>query len=108
MTEQIRHIMIVGGGTSGWLVAAYLKNNLPPQVKLSLIESTKIGPIGVGEGTQPFTMQFLREAGITPEMWMKDASATYKLGVEFVGWHDQSYFVDNDTYETFVIGPNRY
>jgi len=106
MTEQIRHIMIVGGGTSGWLVAAYLKNNLPPQVKLSLIESTKIGPIGVGEGTQPFTMQFLREAGITPEMWMKDASATYKLGVEFVGWHDQSYFVDNDTYETFVIGPN--
>ena len=48
MTEQIRHIMIVGGGTSGWLVAAYLKNNLPPEVKLSLIESTKIGPIGVG------------------------------------------------------------
>ncbi len=57
----INNIIIVGGGSSGWLTAAYLSNNLPPNLKITLIESSEIPTVGVGEGTQPFTMPFLKE-----------------------------------------------
>ena len=92
--NTINNIVIVGGGSAGWLTAAYLVNNLPPFVKITLIESTKIGTIGVGEGTQPYTTSFLLECGLKPKDWMKDADASYKLGVEFVGWGDMPVFVD--------------
>jgi len=103
---MIKKILILGGGTSGWLTAAYLRNQIPDAVHIQLIESTKIGIVGVGEGTQPFTMQFLRDCGLQPIDWMKDAKATYKLGVEFNGWGKDSYFVDNDDFSTFLLGPD--
>lgn len=103
---MIKKIIVFGGGTSGWLSAAFLRNNIPDAVEIQVIESSKVGIIGVGEGTQPYTTQFLRQCGIGPEDWMKQANATYKLGVEFNGWHDNPYFVDNDTFATFVLGPD--
>lgn len=103
---MIKKIIIFGGGTSGWLSAAFLRNNIPDAVEIQLIESSKVGIIGVGEGTQPYTTQFLRQCGIGPDDWMKSANASYKLGVEFDGWHDNPYFVDNDSFSTFVLGPN--
>jgi len=102
---MIKTICILGGGTSGYLTAAYLKSTIPDGVKILLIESSKVGIIGVGEGTQPYTTEFLRKCGLQPIDWMKDANATYKLGVEFNGWSDESYFVDNDDYGTFLLGP---
>lgn len=99
---MIKTICIVGGGSSGWAAAAYLLNNTP--AKITLIESTKIGPIGVGEGTQPFTMPFLRACGLEPKDWMKASDATYKYGVEFTGWSEHPVFVDNDTQEMAVLG----
>lgn len=105
-SHNISSICVFGGGTSGWLTAAYLLNNIPPHIRIKVVESTAIGPIGVGEGTQPYTTQFLRSAGIPDHIWMKAADATYKLGVEFTGWHDNPYFVDNDSYETCVLAPN--
>ena len=104
MDKVIKSICIFGGGTSGWLTACHLSHNLPSQVKIKLIESTKIGTIGVGEGTQPFTTAFLYECGLKPEDWMRSCDSTYKLGVELEGWADYPVFVDNDTRDTAVLG----
>lgn len=103
---HINSICIVGGGSSGFLTACYISNKFP-QISLTLIESTKIGTIGVGEGTQPYTTKFLRDCGIEPKDWMKASDATYKLGVEFIGWQAEPFFVDNDSTITHVVGPNR-
>lgn len=105
--QHIKSIAIVGGGTSGWLTAAYLLKNLSTPVKIILIESTKIGPVGVGEGTQPYTSTFLRKCGFTPDQWMKNADATFKYGVEFSDWQTQKFFVDNDSLKTHVVSRNK-
>ncbi len=84
----IREIVIVGGGTAGWLSAAYLNRALGPTVKISLIESSSVDPIGVGEATIPtlkFTLKFL---GLREADWMPEVGATYKTAIEFVGWCD--------------------
>jgi len=104
MNRIINNIVIVGGGSAGWLAAAHLTYNLPPAVKVTLIESSKIGTIGVGEGTQPFTTSFLLECGLEPKDWMPVAESTYKLGVLLEGWADHLAFVDNDVLDPAVIG----
>ena len=101
-------ITVFGGGTSGWLAAAYLTRNLTYPHEITLIESTAIGPIGVGEGTQPATARYLYDCGLQPKDWMKPSQAAFKLGVEFDGWTDEKYFVDNDFIENTIIGPNLY
>jgi len=101
---SISKIIIAGGGTSGWLTAAYLVKNLNYPVEITLIESTQLGPIGVGEGTQPYTTTFLRACGLEPKDWMPYSDASYKLGVEFIGWNDQPFFVDNDSIKTHDTG----
>lgn len=106
--NKVKNITIFGGGTSGWLTAAYLVNNIKFPCEISLIESTEIGPIGVGEGTQPATARFLWDCGIDPKTWMKPSKAAFKLGVEFNGWCKDKYFVDNDFIENTIIAPNLY
>lgn len=101
-------IIIFGGGTSGWLAAAYLSKNLTFPNQITLIEDTTLGPIGVGEGTQPATARFIHDCGIDPLKWMKPSQAAFKLGVEFVDWTDKKFFVDNDFLENTIIGPNLY
>jgi tryptophan halogenase len=103
--NKVKKIIIFGGGTSGWLTAAYLTKNLKFPCEIMLIESTDIGPIGVGEGTQPATARFLHDCGIDPKTWMKPSQASFKLGVEFKGWTDTDYFVDNDFIENSIMGP---
>jgi hypothetical protein len=105
LNRIINNILIAGGGSSGWMAAAHLRNNLPPSVKISLIESTTKGIIGVGEGTQPFTTQFLRECGLAIDEWMPLVDGAFKLGVEFQGWCDNPAFVDNDVPDISVLGP---
>jgi tryptophan halogenase len=108
MISKVKNIVIFGGGTSGWLTAAYMVNNLKIPTKITLIEDTTSGPIGVGEGTQPLTAQFLHQCGIKPKMWMKPSNASFKFGVELVGWNDEPYFVDNDTINNAVISEDFY
>jgi tryptophan halogenase len=96
--KEIDHIIILGGGSSGWITALALIQKLRRKVFVTLIEDSKKGTIGVGEGTQPFTAQFLLDCGLDLQDWMKSSNASLKLGVEFSGWTDESYFVDNDYY----------
>jgi tryptophan halogenase len=108
MIKKIKNIVIFGGGTSGWLTATYMTNRLNFPCNITLIESKSIGPIGVGEGTQPFTSRFLHDAGLRPYQWMKPSQAAFKYGVLLSGWNKEPYFVDNDFTENHIMGPSLY
>lgn len=108
MLKKVKHIIIFGGGTSGWLTAAYLLNNLKFNTKITIIEDLAKGPIGVGEGTQPYTSVFLAECGLKPKDWMKECDASFKYGVELINWTDSDYFVDNDRLENSLIADELY
>ena len=103
---MLKKIIIFGGGTSGWLTAAYLTNNLIEPVEIQLIEDASKGPIGVGEGTQPLTASFLYKCGISAKDWMKPSNAAFKYGVELTGWNDEPYFVDNDVVDNVLPAPH--
>lgn len=106
--NKIKRIVIFGGGTSGWLTAAFLSKNLVVPTEIVLIEDSTLGPIGVGEGTQPYTAKFLSRCGIHPKAWMKDSNASFKYGVELIGWNDEPYFVDNDNPSNTVMAEDFY
>src|SRR5215207_1289096 len=81
-------ILIVGGGTAGWLTAAYLARTLggPAGARITLIESADIGTIGVGEGTFPTIARTLALLGADEAQFMRESSATFKQGIRFVDW----------------------
>lgn len=85
--KNIKKIVIVGGGSAGWMTAAALSSLLNPEdVTITLIESDKIGTIGVGEATIPDITNFNRMLGIPQDAFMKATNATFKLGIEFKNW----------------------
>ena len=87
MQQIIKDIVIVGGGSAGWMTAAALSSLLDPKtVSLTLVESDEIGAIGVGEATIPDIINFNRILGIPESEFMKATHATFKLGIEFVDW----------------------
>jgi tryptophan halogenase len=91
MTERrpVRNILIVGGGTAGWMSAVYLATQLSASGgRVTLVESKTIPTVGVGEATVPPLVGFLRLLGISEDEFMRRSHATYKLGIKFHGWHD--------------------
>jgi tryptophan 7-halogenase len=83
--QPVRKVCIVGGGTAGWMTAAVLSQWLS-QVDVTLVESEEIGTVGVGEATIPHIRNYLALAGIDPLKMISETKATFKLGIQFVGW----------------------
>lgn len=84
-----KRVVIVGGGTSGWLAAAALGKVLGKSLDLTIIESEAIGRIGVGEATIPPLRTFHRLLGIDERQLMSEIQATLKLGIEFKNWANE-------------------
>lgn len=91
--KQTRRIVVVGGGTAGWMTAAALGRFLTSGWSITLVESDEIGTIGVGEATIPSIKMFNDALGIDEAEFLAATGGTYKLGIAFEGWGrpDESY-----------------
>ena len=83
----IKNVVIVGGGTAGWVSACLLAKTLGKWINISLIESDRIGTVGVGEATIPPMVDFNNALGIDEKSFIQATQATIKLGIQFDGWH---------------------
>lgn len=93
MTPNIESIVIVGGGSAGWMTASYLRRALEDNVKISLVESGNISTVGVGEATFSTIKLFFDFLGLDEREWMPQCNASYKLAIKFVNWNaEQRHF----------------
>lgn len=83
MADRPVRVVVVGGGTAGWMTAAGLVGLLPKACTVHLIESEEIGIVGVGEATLPHLRLYLERLGIDEAEFMAATDATFKLGIEF-------------------------
>jgi len=87
MTRHIQNLVIVGGGSAGWMTAAALSKYLSKAgAKVTLVESEQIGTVGVGEATIPQIAKFNQVLGIDEDTFVRETSGTFKLGIEFADW----------------------
>jgi tryptophan halogenase len=90
----IQSVIILGGGTAGWMTAAAVATFLRKTVRVTLVESADIGSVGVGEATVPPIRQFNAMLDIAEGDFVKATRATFKLGIRFNDWRrvGHSYF----------------
>ena len=87
MDNRIRRIVILGGGTAGWMTAAYLGKALQDSVTITVLEAPSIPRIGVGEATVPnLHRAFFAYLGLAEDDWMRECNASFKIAVKFINW----------------------
>lgn len=84
--QPVKKLVIVGGGTAGWLAAAAIGKVYQGRVQVTLVESEEIGVVGVGEATIPTMLAFHKLIGIDEAEMMRATHATFKLGINFKDW----------------------
>ncbi len=89
MKDKIKKLVIVGGGTAGWMSAALLKRVLGDQISVELVESDTIGIIGVGEATIPPIQLFNSVLGLDEAEFLRETKASIKLAIRFENWRKQ-------------------
>ncbi|SDJ21415.1 tryptophan halogenase family protein [Nonomuraea jiangxiensis] len=87
MDSRIRNIVILGGGTAGWMAAAYLGKALQGTARITVLEAPDIPKLGVGEATIPnLQTAFFDFLGIAEDEWMREVNASYKIAIKFINW----------------------
>jgi 2-polyprenyl-6-methoxyphenol hydroxylase-like FAD-dependent oxidoreductase len=110
---DLRRIVIVGGGSAGWMTAlTFARSLIDRGVQITVLESPTVGTIGVGEGSTPWLRGFFDSLGIEESEWMPACHATYKCGIAFEGWstkpgferyfHPFASMLDNLTLTQFI------
>jgi glycine/D-amino acid oxidase-like deaminating enzyme len=94
MSKPIEHVVVVGGGSAGWLTAAVLAAE-HPRLTVTLVESPGVPPIGIGEGTWPSMRETLQRIGVSEAAFFRECDAAFKQGSRFDRWVDGS---DGDVY----------
>jgi len=91
-SAPLRSVVIIGGGTAGWMTAASLAHRLQRLgVSVTLVESSAVGTIGVGEATVPAIRRYFQSLGLNPFEVMKATNGTIKLAIEFDGWRHEGH-----------------
>lgn len=87
MDSRIRKVVVLGGGTAGWMTASYVAKAFQGTVDVTVLEAPAVPKIGVGEATVPnLHKAFFSFLGLSEEDWMRECNASFKMAVKFVNW----------------------
>ncbi len=89
--QEVRSVVIAGGGTAGWMAATAIARVLGPRLTITLIESSEIGIVGVGEATIPAIANFNRMVKLDEDEFLRHTQGTFKLGIEFADWKSRGH-----------------
>lgn len=95
-SQNIKSLVIVGGGTAGWMCASAVAKVMGPRVKITLVESDEIGIVGVGEATIPTIKTFNDLVRIDEDDFLKNTQGTIKLGIQFKDWFKKGHIYHHD------------